>query len=102
MDDADDLEFVDSAGVYEVLITDVSHEEHIYWVRICDLDREVDVEDASIAAALAFHKTTIGTDAAVNEDGCEHAYAYEPFSRTAGEFKWVDISVIKDQDAGAH
>ena len=98
MSNADDLEFVDSTGVYEVMITDVSYEEHIYWVKICDLDREVDVEDASIAAALAFHKTIIGTDAAVNEEGWEQASAYEPVSRTAGEFKWVDISVIKDQD----
>jgi hypothetical protein len=99
MNDTDDDQFVDSTGICEVSITDVNDTEHFYWVKIADLNCGLDYEDAAIAAALAFHKRTVGTDMAMDEEFGEKSFVYEPFSRLPREFTWVDISTIKDQGA---
>lgn len=94
MSSSDDEQFVGSDGVCEVVITDVNDNEYVYWVKIDDLDNQDDVEDEAIAAAVAFHKVTVGSEVAIDEDDVEQAYACEPFSRLPKEFKWVDMSTI--------
>lgn len=90
----DDQQFADSSGVCEVIVTDVNNDEYVYWVKNEDLDNQDDVEDESIAAAVAFHKSTVGSEVAIDENDVEQAYACEPFSRLPGEFTWVDMSTI--------
>jgi hypothetical protein len=90
-----DLQFEVSDGICEVIITDVTENEYVYWVKITDLNDKEDFEDEAIRSAVVFHKSTVGTDVAIDDEGVEQALASEAFSRLADEFTWVDLSSIK-------
>ena len=90
-----DLQFEVSDGFCEVIITDVTENEYVYWVKITDLNDKEDFEDEAIRSAVVFHKSTVGTDVAIDDEGVQQALASEAFSRLADEFTWVDLSSIK-------
>jgi len=89
-----DLQFEVSDGFCEVIITDVTENEFVYWVKITDLNDKEDFEDEAIRSAVVFHKSTVGTNVAIDDEGVQQALASEAFSRLADEFTWVDLSSI--------
>jgi hypothetical protein len=87
--------FIDSSGVIEVELIDAAGNSNIYWVKKLLLNGSDDEIDLPIELALAFHKKRTGTSIPEDDffDGYEYqsrTSAYEPFSRLADEFTWVE------------
>ena len=87
----DDDNFVNSDGVCEVIVVDVTLREYVYWVRTEGFSDADSPEDEAIAVAIAYHQIHVGTEIHIDADEIEQAFGvYPPLSRLEGEFTWID------------
>lgn len=86
----DSSSFVDSSGAIEVALRDEEGDEFIYWVKLDSMPIGDDEIDWAINEATNFHIKNHGTNPATSlNDSDLPISAYEPFSRQADEFVWV-------------
>jgi hypothetical protein len=99
--DSEDSEFVDSSGAIEVALRDEEGDEFIYWVKLDSLPIGEDEIDWAINEATNFHIKNHGTNPATSlNDNDLPVSAYEPFSRQANEFVWVQSTTGDLEHAG--
>ena len=70
----------------EVCVNAEDGSEYIYWVKLTNMPRDEDAVDWSIQRAVTYHFKTGGAPIAEQHEDFEPVTAYEPFSRTIGEY----------------